>query len=91
MDTRNILTSDNNDKDISKNKIKVLGGAITRMQIDETKIAEVYFIGRYIFEQCGNKAPTFEQLNKLSRQLKINVEQIYSFYRAYLILDKQLF
>ena len=26
LDTRNILTSDNNDKDISKNKIKVWGG-----------------------------------------------------------------
>ena len=61
------------------------------MQIDETKIAEVYFIGRYIFEQCGNKAPTYEQLNNLSTQLKINVEQIYSFYKSYLILDKQLF
>ena len=61
------------------------------MQIDETKIAEVYFIGRHIFEQCGNKAPTYEQLNNLSTQLKIDVEQIYSFYKAYLILDKQLF
>lgn len=90
MDNDNILTSDNTDKDISKNKLKELG-AITKMQIDETKIAEVYFIGRYIFEQCGNKAPTYEQLNKLSTQLKIDVEQIYSFYKAYLILDKQLF
>lgn len=61
------------------------------MQIDETKIAEVYIIGQSIFEQCGNKAPTYEQLNKLSSQLKITVEQIYSFYKAYLILDKQLF
>lgn len=61
------------------------------MQIDENKIAEVYIIGQYIFEQCSNKAPTYEQLNKLSRQLKIDVEQVYSFYRAYLILDKQLF
>ena len=90
MDNDNILTSDNTDKDISKNKIKELG-AITKMQINETKIAEVYFIGRYIFEQCGNKAPTYEQLNKLSIQLKIDVEQTYSFYKAYLILDKQLF
>lgn len=61
------------------------------MQIDETKIAEVYIIGNFIFEQCGNKAPTYEQLNKISRQLKITVEQIYSFYKAYLIIDKQLF
>lgn len=61
------------------------------MQIDETKIAEVYIIGQYVFEQFGNKAPTYEQLNKLSTQLKIDVEQIYSFYKAYLILDKQLF
>lgn len=90
MDNDNILTSDNTDKDISKNKLKELG-AITKMQIDETKIAEVYIIGQYIFEQCSNKAPTYEQLDKLSRQLKINVEQIYSFYKAYLILDKQLF
>ena len=66
-------------------------GAITRMQIDETKVAEVYIIGRYIFEQCGNKAPTYEQLNKISSQLKIRVEEVYSFYKAYLILDKQLF
>lgn len=66
-------------------------GAITKMQLDENKLAEVYFIGRYIFEQCGNKAPTYEQLNKLSTQLKIDIEQIYSFYKAYLILDKQLF
>lgn len=61
------------------------------MQIDETKIAEVYIIGQYIFEQCGNKAPTYEQLNKISSQLKIRVEEVYSFYKAYLILDKQLF
>lgn len=61
------------------------------MQIDETKIAEAYFIGRYIFEQCGNKAPTYEQLNKISSQLKIRVEEVYSFYKTYLILDKQLF
>ena len=61
------------------------------MQIDETKIAEVYIIGKYVFEQCGNKAPTYEQLNKLSNQLKIGVEEVYSFYKAYLILDKQLF
>lgn len=61
------------------------------MQIDETKIAEVYIIGKYVFEQCDNKVPTYEQLNKLSTQLKIDVEQIYSFYKAYLILDKQLF
>lgn len=61
------------------------------MQIDENRIAEVYIIGNYIFEQCGNKAPTYEQINKISSQLKITVEQIYSFYRAYLILDKQLF
>lgn len=90
MDNDNILTSDNTDKDISKNKLKELG-AITKMQIDETKIAEVYFIGNYIFELCGNKAPSYEQLNKLSTQLKIDVEQVYSFYKAYLILDKQLF
>ena len=61
------------------------------MQIDETKVAEVYIIGQYIFEQCGNKAPTYEQINKISSQLKITVEQIYSFYKAYLTLDKQLF
>lgn len=61
------------------------------MQLDENKIAEVYIIGQYIFEQCGNKAPTYEQLNKISSQLKIDVEQVYSFYKAYLILDKQLF
>ena len=61
------------------------------MQIDENKIAEVYIIGQYIFEQCGNKAPTYEQINKISSQLKITVEQIYSFYKAYLIIDKQLF
>ena len=61
------------------------------MQIDETKIAEVYIIGKYVFEQCGNKAPTYEQLNKLSSQLKIEVAEVYSFYKAYLILDKQLF
>lgn len=61
------------------------------MQIDETKIAEVYIIGQYVFEQCGNKAPTYEQINKISSQLKITVEQIYSFYKAYLIIDKQLF
>lgn len=61
------------------------------MQIDETKIAEVYIIGKYVFEQCGNKAPTYEQINKLSSQLKIEVAEVYSFYKAYLILDKQLF
>lgn len=61
------------------------------MQLDENRIAEVYIIGRYIFEQCGNKAPTYEQLNKISSQLKIEVKEIYSFYKAYLILDKQLF
>lgn len=61
------------------------------MQIDENKIAEVYIIGQSIFELCGNKAPTYEQINKLSRQLKIDVEQVYSFYKAYLIIDKQLF
>lgn len=61
------------------------------MQIDENKIAEVYIIGKYVFEQCGNKAPTYEQLNALSTQLKIEVEEVYSFYKAYLILDKQLF
>lgn len=61
------------------------------MQIDENKIAEVYIIGQYIFEQCANKAPTYEQLNKISSQLKIRVEEVYSFYKAYLILDKQLF
>ena len=61
------------------------------MQIDETKIAEVYIIGKYVFEQCGNKAPTYEQLNMLSTQLKIEVKEVYSFYKAYLILDKQLF
>lgn len=61
------------------------------MQIDENKVAEVYIIGQYIFEQCGNKAPTYEQLNKISSQLKIRVEEVYSFYKAYLILDKQLF
>lgn len=90
MDNDNILTSDNSDKDISKNKLKELG-AITKMQIDETKIAEAYIIGQYVFEQCGNKAPTYEQINKISSQLKITVDQIYSFYKAYLILDKQLF
>lgn len=61
------------------------------MQIDETKVAEVYIIGKYVFEQCGNKAPTYEQINKLSSQLKIEVAEVYSFYKAYLILDKQLF
>lgn len=61
------------------------------MQINETKVAEVYIIGQYIFEQCDNKAPTYEQLNKISSQLKIRVEEVYSFYKAYLILDKQLF
>ena len=61
------------------------------MQIDENIIAEVYIIGKYVFEQCDNKAPTYEQLNKLSTQLKIEVKEVYSFYKAYLILDKQLF
>lgn len=61
------------------------------MQLDETKVAEVYIIGKYVFEQCGNKAPTYEQLNTLSTQLKIEVKEVYSFYKAYLILDKQLF
>lgn len=51
--------------------------------IDINKLSECIVIGKYISEQCGNKNPSYEQLYKLGRKLKLEPYEVQAFYKFY--------
>ena len=59
-------------------------------ELDIHKLSECIIIGKYISEQCGNKNPSYEQLYKLGRQLKIEPHEVQAFYKFYKTISQQM-